>query len=101
MFNCVDTVTEKILNHMAARFGILQIQIGTSRKGLKMNTRITKVFKRDGKVTMIHCGEWPNITAYQRVDIDGERFFKLYMYGEHKLYKPNKETHYMEYVKSI
>nr|DAR55711.1 MAG TPA: hypothetical protein [Caudoviricetes sp.] len=23
MFNCVDTVTEKILDHMAARFGIL------------------------------------------------------------------------------
>lgn len=66
-----------------------------------MNTRITKVFKCGGKVTMIHCGEWPNITAYQRVDIDGERFFKLYMYGKHKLYKPNKKTHCMEYVKSI
>lgn len=101
MFNCVDTMMEKIPDNMAARFGILQIRKEASRKGEQMNTRITKVFKRGGKVTMIHCGEWPNITAYQRVDIDGERFFKLYMYGKHKLYKPNKKTHCMEYVKSV
>lgn len=86
---------------MLACFSILWIQIGANRKGEQMNTRITKIFKRDGKVAMIHCGEWPNVTAYKRIDIDGERFFKLYMYGKHKLYKPNKKTHCMEYVKSI
>lgn len=65
------------------------------------NVNITRVFKKDGKVTIIHCGEWPNITPYTRVEVDGERFFKLARYGEHKLYKPNKKTRTMEYVKSI
>lgn len=65
------------------------------------NVNITRVFKYDGKVTCIHCGFWPDITAYKRVDIDGERFFMLMKYGKHKLYKPNKQTHCMEYVKSI
>lgn len=65
------------------------------------NVNITKVFKRDGKVIGIHCGYWPNITAYKRVDIDGERFFMLAMYGKSKFYKPNKQTRRMEYVKSI
>lgn len=65
------------------------------------NVNITRVFKRDGKVTDIHCGDWPDITHYTRVEVDGERFFKLAKYGEHKLYKPNKKTHCMEYVKSI
>lgn len=65
------------------------------------NINITKVYKKDGKVVMIHCGFWPNITGYKRVDIDGERLFMLADYGEHKLYKPNKQTRCMEYVKSI
>lgn len=65
------------------------------------NVNITKVFKRDGKVIGIHCGYWPNITSYKRVDIDGERFFMLANYGAHKLYKPNKQTRCMEYVGSI
>lgn len=65
------------------------------------NVNITKIFKRNGKVTDIHCGYWPNITTYKRVDIGGERFFMLAAYGKSKLYKPNKKTHCMEYVKSI
>ena len=65
------------------------------------NVNITKIFKKDGKVTFIHCGFWPNITGYKRVDIDGERFFMLERYGKSKLYKPNKQTRCMEYVKSI
>lgn len=65
------------------------------------NVNITKVFKKDGKVTIIHCGFWPNITEYKRVDVDGERYFILGKYGKSKLYKPNRETRRMEYVKSI
>lgn len=65
------------------------------------NFNITKVYRNDGKVTHIHCGYWPNITVYRRVDIDGERFFMLNSYGKHKLYKPNGKSHCMEYVKSI
>ena len=65
------------------------------------NVNITKVFKEDGKVTIIHCGFWPDITVYKRVDVDGERFFMLEKYGKSKLYKPNKLSHCMEYVKSI
>lgn len=66
------------------------------------STRITKVFRdKNGKVNLIHCGDWPDITVYKRVDIDGERYFMLAAYGNHKLYRPNKKTHCMEYVKSI
>lgn len=65
------------------------------------NVNITKVFKKDGKVIFIHCGSWPNITSYKRVDIGGERFFMLARYGAHKLYKPNKQSRCMEYVGSI
>lgn len=65
------------------------------------NVNIAKVLKKDGKVALTHCGFWPDITVYKRVDIDGERFFMLERYGKGKLYKPNKQTHCMEYVKSI
>lgn len=65
------------------------------------NVKITKVFRKDGKVTYIHCGQGLNITSYRRVDINGERFFMLANYGAHKLYKPNKQTRCMEYVGSI
>ncbi len=66
-----------------------------------MDTRITRVFREDGKVTIIHCGAWPDITAYERVEVDGERYFRLAHYGEHKLYRPNQRTRRMEYVRSI
>ena len=66
-----------------------------------MNDKISKVFRKDGKVTVIHCGEYPNITVYSRYELNGERFFIRDFYGKHKLYKPNKETRKMEYVKSI
>lgn len=67
-----------------------------------MNKTISRVFRdENGKVCGIHCGEWPNITAYRRVDIDGERYFMLAAYGKSKLFRPNKQTHQMEYVRSI
>lgn len=63
---------------------------------------ISRVFRdNNGRVYAIHCGEWPNITAYKRVDIDGERYFMLAAYGKHKLFRPNKQTRQMEYVRSI
>lgn len=61
--------------------------------------RISNVFKQDGKVTMIYCGQWPNYTQFVRVEIDGERFFKLYRYGKRKLYQP--ENGYMVHKKTI
>ena len=74
---------------------------GKRKEPTMQNVNITRVFNKDGKVTDIHCGYWPNITAYKRVDIDRERFFMLDTYGKSKLYKPNKKTRCMEYVKSI
>lgn len=64
-----------------------------------METRISRVFRKNGKVTCIHCGEWPNITVYDRVDIDGQRYFKLARYGKSKLYVPKNGR--MDYARSI
>ena len=77
-------------------------------------TRITRVFRdQDGKVCVIHCGSWPNVTAYRRVIhcgswpnvtayrrviLGGERYFMLAAYGKSKLYRPNRETRCMDYV---
>lgn len=66
-----------------------------------MNNLISRVFRKGGKVTFIHCGTYPNITVYRRIDVNGERFFILDSYGKHRLYQPNKKTRRMEYVKTI
>lgn len=50
------------------------------------------------KVCVIHCGSWPNVTAYRRVILGGERYFMLAAYGKSKLYRPNRETRCMDYV---
>lgn len=63
-------------------------------------TRITRVFRdQDGKVCAIHCGSWPNVTAYRRVILGGEWYFMLAAYGKSKLYRPNRETRCMDYVR--
>lgn len=54
-----------------------------------------------GNGAFIHCGSRPDITVYKRADIDGERFSMLERHGKSKLYRPSKQTHCMEYVKSI
>lgn len=68
-----------------------------------MNTRIIQVMRdKDGKVQHIVCGQFPHeVTWFTRIEVDGERFFRLGRYGKHKLFKPNKKTRHMEYVKSI
>lgn len=62
--------------------------------------KISKVFRTDGKVTAIHCGEYPAITVFNRIDIDGERYF-MPPFGKVRLYRPNKKTRMMEYVKDM
>lgn len=66
-----------------------------------MNTGISQVFRdADGKVQRIVCGQFPQeATEFERVE--GERLFRLGRYGRHKLFKPNKKTRHMEYVRSI
>lgn len=66
-----------------------------------VQTRITKVYRKNGKVSFVHCGEWPNITVFERVEIDGARFFRCASYGKTNLYLPNKQTRCMEFVKSV
>lgn len=68
-----------------------------------MNTRISQVFRdADGKVQRIVCGQFPQeVTEFERVEVEGERLFRLGRYGKHKLFKPNKKTRHMEYVRSI
>lgn len=68
-----------------------------------MNTRISQVFRdNNGKVQRIVCGQFPQeVTEFERVEVDGERLFRLGRYGKHKLFKPNKKTRHMEYVRSI
>lgn len=41
------------------------------------------------------------VTEFERVEVEGERLFILGRYGKHKLFKPNKKTRHMEYVRSI
>lgn len=66
-----------------------------------MNARISQVFRdADGKVRRIACGRFPQeVTEFGRVE--GERLFRLGRYGKHELFKPNKKTRRMEYVRSI
>lgn len=50
----------------------------------------------------IVCGQFPQeVTEFERVEVEGERLFRLGRYGKHKLFKPNKKTRHMEYVRSI
>lgn len=66
-----------------------------------VQTRIARVFRNAGKVNVIHCGEWPNITVFERVEINGERLFRCSAYGKANLYRPNKQTRCMEFVKAV
>lgn len=68
-----------------------------------MNTGGSRVFRdADGKAQRIVCGQFPQeVTGFERVEVEGERLFRLGRYGKHEPFKPNKKTRHMEYVRSI
>lgn len=68
-----------------------------------MNTKISLVVRdEDGKVQRVVCGQDPlEATEFERVEIVDQIYFRLGMYGKHKLFKPNKKTRHMEYVRSM
>ena len=61
--------------------------------------KISKVYKEDGKVQWIRTGIWPNIKSFNRIDIDGVRYFKCASYGKVNLYQPING--YMKFVGKI